>query len=143
MNLSLFIAKRYFLSNGKKNFINVISILSLVGVAFSTAALIIVLSVFNGLNAPQVRPIPWLVPGFLARGAGTILFGQPGVSKTAHTAILCASLWKGSDFGVFSITEQKFRTLYVDLDGGWDWTAPLFRAAFRGVGLEGLPDTFF
>ncbi len=50
MNLSLFIAKRYFLSNGKKNFINVISILSLVGVAFSTAALIIVLSVFNGLE---------------------------------------------------------------------------------------------
>lgn len=50
MNLSLFIAKRYFLSKRKKNFINIISILSVVGVAFSTAALIIVLSVFNGLE---------------------------------------------------------------------------------------------
>ena len=50
MNLSLFIAKRYFLSRRKQNFINVISILSVVGVAFSTAALIIVLSVFNGLG---------------------------------------------------------------------------------------------
>jgi lipoprotein-releasing system permease protein len=50
MNLSLFIARRYFLSRRKKNFINVISILSMMGVAFATAALIIVLSVFNGLE---------------------------------------------------------------------------------------------
>ena len=50
MNLSLFIARRYFLSRRKKNFINVISILSLLGVAFATAALIVVLSVFNGLE---------------------------------------------------------------------------------------------
>jgi AAA domain len=102
-----------------------------------------ILPAFNGLSAPEVRPIPWLVPGFLARGAGTILFGQPGVSKTAHTAILCAALWRGVDFGAFVASESSLRVLYLDLDGGWDWTAPLFRAAFRGVGLEGLPETFF
>jgi lipoprotein-releasing system permease protein len=51
MNLSLFIARRYFLSRRKKNFINVISGLSMLGVAFATAALIIVLSVFNGLES--------------------------------------------------------------------------------------------
>lgn len=50
MNISLFVARRYFLSRRKKNFINVISVLSMVGVAFATAALIIVLSVFNGLE---------------------------------------------------------------------------------------------
>lgn len=50
MNLSLFIARRYLLSKRKKNFINVISIISMVGVAFLTAALVIVLSVFNGLE---------------------------------------------------------------------------------------------
>ncbi|MCB0486960.1 MAG: ABC transporter permease [Cyclobacteriaceae bacterium] len=50
MNLPLFIARRYFVSKRKQNFINIISILSMVGVAFSTAALIIVLSVFNGLE---------------------------------------------------------------------------------------------
>lgn len=50
MNVSFFIAKRYFFSKRKQNFINVISILSMVGIAFSTAALIIVLSVFNGLE---------------------------------------------------------------------------------------------
>ena len=50
MNLSYFIARRYFISRRKKNFINIISILSMLGVAFATAALIIVLSVFNGLE---------------------------------------------------------------------------------------------
>jgi lipoprotein-releasing system permease protein len=50
MNLPFFIARRYFFSKRKKNFINVISILSMTCVAFVTAALIIVLSVFNGLE---------------------------------------------------------------------------------------------
>lgn len=50
MNLPFFIARRYFLSKRKKNFINIISILSMTGVAFTTAALIVVLSVFNGLE---------------------------------------------------------------------------------------------
>ncbi len=50
MNLPFFIARRYLLSKRKKNFINIISILSIIGVALSTAALIIVLSVFNGLE---------------------------------------------------------------------------------------------
>src|SRR5436190_4753351 len=50
MNLPFFIARRYFLSKRHKTFINIISILSMFGVAIATAALIIVLSVFNGLG---------------------------------------------------------------------------------------------
>jgi lipoprotein-releasing system permease protein len=50
MNLSLFIARRYFISTRKKNFIHIISLLSMTGVAVATAALIVVLSVFNGLQ---------------------------------------------------------------------------------------------
>lgn len=50
MNLSLFIAQRYLISKRKKNFINVISIISVVAVAIITAAIIIVLSIFNGLG---------------------------------------------------------------------------------------------
>jgi len=50
MNLSFFIARRYFLSRKKKNFINVISVISMGGVAIGTMALVIVLSVFNGLE---------------------------------------------------------------------------------------------
>lgn len=50
MNLPLFIAKRYLFSTRKKNFINVISIISVVAVAIISAAIIIVLSIFNGLG---------------------------------------------------------------------------------------------
>jgi lipoprotein-releasing system permease protein len=50
LNLSLFIAQRYLLSKRKKNFINVISIISVVAVAIITTAIIIVLSIFNGLG---------------------------------------------------------------------------------------------
>jgi lipoprotein-releasing system permease protein len=50
LNLSLFIAQRYLISKRKKNFINVISIISVVAVAIITAAIIIVLSIFNGIG---------------------------------------------------------------------------------------------
>ncbi|WP_323755369.1 ABC transporter permease [Roseivirga sp.] len=50
MNLSSFIAKRYFASKKKKNFIQVLSWISVIGVAIGTASLIVVLSVFNGLQ---------------------------------------------------------------------------------------------
>lgn len=50
MNLPFFIAKRYLFSKRKRNFINIISGLTLILVAVCTASLIIVLSVFNGLE---------------------------------------------------------------------------------------------
>ena len=50
MNVSTFIAKRYFTTSKKKNFIQVLSWISIFGVAIGTMALIVVLSVFNGLG---------------------------------------------------------------------------------------------
>ncbi|WP_250630415.1 FtsX-like permease family protein [Rhodoflexus caldus] len=50
MNTALLIARRYLFSKKKRNFINIISIVSVFGVAIGTAAMVIVLSVFNGLE---------------------------------------------------------------------------------------------
>ena len=50
MNLSLHIAKRYLFSKKSHNVINIISAISVLGVAISTMALIVVLSAFNGLE---------------------------------------------------------------------------------------------
>ncbi len=50
MSFPFFIAKRYLFSKRKRNFINIISILAVTLVAFCTAALIIFLSIFNGLE---------------------------------------------------------------------------------------------
>ena len=51
MKLSLFIAKRYLFSPKKRNAINIISLISIIGVAIGTSALIVVLSVFNGIDS--------------------------------------------------------------------------------------------
>jgi len=50
VNVSSYIARRYFFARKPNNFIQVLSIVSIVGVAIGTMALIIVLSVFNGLQ---------------------------------------------------------------------------------------------
>jgi lipoprotein-releasing system permease protein len=50
LNTGSFIAGRYFRSKKKRNFITVLSIISMVGVAVGTMALVVVMSVFNGLE---------------------------------------------------------------------------------------------
>lgn len=50
MSLPFFIARRYFFSKKSQRAINIISMISVVGVMIGTAALIIVLSVFNGFE---------------------------------------------------------------------------------------------
>jgi lipoprotein-releasing system permease protein len=51
VKLSLYIAKRYLFAKKSRNAINVISSISVAGVTVGTMALIIVLSVFNGLES--------------------------------------------------------------------------------------------
>ena len=50
MNLPLYIAKRYLFSKKKHNAINIISAISVCGVALATLALVCTLSVFNGFH---------------------------------------------------------------------------------------------
>ena len=50
MNLPLFIARRYLFSKKSHNAINVISLISVGGIAIATMAMVCVLSVFNGFG---------------------------------------------------------------------------------------------
>lgn len=50
MNFSLYIAKRYLLARKSHTAINIISLISVIGVATGTMALVVVLSVFNGFD---------------------------------------------------------------------------------------------
>lgn len=50
MNVSTFIAKRYLFSKKSRNIINVISIISFLGIFISASALVIILSAFNGIQ---------------------------------------------------------------------------------------------
>ncbi len=51
MNFETFIAKRYLVSKHKINFISIISFISIAGITVGVAALIVVLSVFNGFGS--------------------------------------------------------------------------------------------
>jgi len=51
MGYEKFIAKRYLLSKHKINFITIISFISITGITLGVAALIVVLSVFNGFGS--------------------------------------------------------------------------------------------
>lgn len=51
MSYEQFLAKRYLLSKHKINFITIISIISITGITLGVAALIVVLSVFNGFGS--------------------------------------------------------------------------------------------
>lgn len=50
MKFELFVAWRYFFSRKRKNIVNLITTISVIGVAIGTMALVIVLSVFNGFD---------------------------------------------------------------------------------------------
>ena len=50
MSISLFVAKRYFFSPFKASFISLISRISMIGVGVEVMALVLILSVFNGLE---------------------------------------------------------------------------------------------
>lgn len=55
MRLPLFIARRYVFSKHSLNFITIITSISIVGIAIGVAALIIVMSVFNGFRELQEK----------------------------------------------------------------------------------------
>jgi len=68
MNFPFYIAKRYLFSKKKTHAINVISIISMLGVAVATCAMVVVLSGFNGFHDlvatfftafdPQIKVVP-------------------------------------------------------------------------------------
>ena len=51
MNFSFFVAKRYYFSKQSKSIINIITRIAILGLMVSTAAMVIVLSAFNGIES--------------------------------------------------------------------------------------------
>lgn len=77
MHVGLYIARRYFFSRKRRTVVNVISWISLVGIAVSTAALVVVLSVYNGIGG---------VTQGLFNAFDAPLVVQPAKGKTLHAS---------------------------------------------------------
>ena len=62
MNLSFYIAKRYIFSKKSHNAINVISLISVCGIAVATMAMVCALSVFNGFTDVVIKSFSTIDP---------------------------------------------------------------------------------
>lgn len=76
MNVARFIARRYFKTKKSRNVINLISLISVVGIAISTAALVILLSAFNGIEQMVVQLYSEFDPSISIRSAKAKTFNQ-------------------------------------------------------------------
>lgn len=92
MKLPLYIAKRYLFARKSHNVINVISAISAVGMAIGTAALILILSVYNGFDRiiedslsdldPDLCIVPAAGRSFIPEGeAFDRIFDHPDISS--------------------------------------------------------------
>lgn len=107
MNLPFFIARRYLFARKSHNVINIISAISAAGMAIGTAALIIILSVYNGFDDLIRTSVSGIEPDILVTPAKGKVF-VPRASWTdslrqrAHVAT------------VFSVLQDN---LFIDYDG--------------------------
>lgn len=87
MKFSLFIAGRYLFARKSHNVINIISAISAIGMAIGTAALIIILSVYNGFDGLVRSTMSTLDPDFLITPAQGKVF-VPQEHREAFDAII-------------------------------------------------------
>ena len=121
MNLSLRIARRYLFAKKSTNAINIISGISVLGVAVGTAALVLVLSVFNGFedlimgmfNAfnPDVKVTPVSGKAFAVDSAKLYQLREiPGVDLVSQTLEEVAFFEHegNQDFGILKGVDEYF-----------------------------------
>ena len=80
MSYSLFIASRYLTSRNKRTFISIISFMSVLGVAIGVAALVIVMSVYNGVTEEMREKILGANPHIMVMATQAGAFG-PSAAK--------------------------------------------------------------
>ena len=121
MNLPLLFARRYLFAKRSTNAINIITAISVIGVAIGTAALILVLSVFNGFEAlltglfghfnPNIKVTPTQGKTFVPDSVQLArLRALPGIAFVSETLEEIAFFeYEGSqDFGVLKGVDDLF-----------------------------------
>ena len=107
MHLSLFIARRYLFAKKSHNVINIISAISAVGMAIGTAALIIILSIYNGFDELVKSTLSNVEPDILITPAKGKVFIPEGEAFNL--------IRKNPLIGEYSHVLQE--NVFVDYDG--------------------------
>ena len=80
MSFPFFIAKRYLTARSKRTFISIISLMSVMGVAIGVAALVIVMSVYNGVTEEMREKILGANPHVVVLASQPDAFDPPAES---------------------------------------------------------------
>ena len=98
MRLAPFIAGRYLFARKSHNVINIISAISAIGMAIGTAALIIILSVYNGFDSLIRSMMGTVEPDLLITPAtGKVFVPEGEVYDWIYDqpeVLACAACWK-------------------------------------------------
>lgn len=107
MNLPLFIAGRYLFAKKSHNVINIISAISAIGMAIGTAALIIILSIYNGFDSLVRSMLGNVEPELLITPAEGKTFVPEGEAYD----------WLYDQSSVASICTVLEETVFISYDG--------------------------
>ena len=161
MNLSRFIARRYLFAKKSHQVINIISIISATGIAVGCAALVIILSIYNGFDqvvrslndahTPDVQVTPAAGKVFLPDGQFDFLQDDPRVKAVCGVLEESVFVQYGNNNKV--VVARGVDSLYEQVTGLRDYlTEGLFELRFgdlsqvvlgRTVALElGVRTTF-
>ena len=81
MSFPFFIAKRYLTARSKRTFISIISLMSVMGVAIGVAALVIVMSVYNGVTEEMREKILGANPHVVVLASQPDAFDPPAEGR--------------------------------------------------------------
>ena len=153
MNFPLLVARRYLFAKRSTNAINIITGISVFGIAIGTAALLLVLSVFNGFEDllsglfghfnPQIKVTPAKGKTFTPDSMALVrLRNLPGVLLVSETLEEIAFFeYQGSqDFGVLKGVDDLFaRVNNIDStirEGSYKLRAGVRNGAVLGAGMR-------
>lgn len=108
MNLPLYIAKRYLFARKSHNVINIISAISAIGMAIGTAALILIMSVYNGFDRLIRENLSDLDPDILVTASEGKYFVPDGIP--AFEALM-------DDDRIASISSVIEENVFLSYDG--------------------------
>ena len=109
---AFFLAWRYLFSKKEHNIINVISGISMIGIMVSTAALVVVLSVFNGMSVEKAKEVmlrvaaenPLVLQEPKAPFATLEKFGDSSLNMRLYAWTLPENYWNT----LFSLNEEIY-----------------------------------
>jgi len=127
MHLPLFIAGRYLFAKKSHNVINIISAISAIGMAIGTAALIIILSVYNGFDSIVHSSLSNVEPDILIKPSeGKVFIPEGEAFDMLESYPSVASVCKILEENVYlSYSGQSGVAKAVGVDSRYEETSPL------------------